>query len=172
MFKKIVSAFKKLSEKDLNPVMASVASFLIDDRGVDVETPFKEYLNKNKLDYSLESLKKIDDYLEKVRNEDKKNKLSAKEWERLIFRCGAYLGEVIRKKREAKFDCRWTDYKNATRLVRQMKILFPKDTIFTRAVLVDQIAGRPGIYIPMGEVDKFLQKGRKASLFLYAKNNV
>ena len=54
---------------DANPdeMIAPVADFLVDDMNADSPTPLKEFLETQKLDYSMESLKAVDSYLEKVR---------------------------------------------------------------------------------------------------------
>ena len=96
---------KKRKYDDLTKTVSAIAQFLIDDTGSDLPTPFKEFLNPTKLDYSLESLKHVDSYLDQVRK--KKRKLNDDQVTKVILRCGAYCGEVIRKNSKKDFYYSW-----------------------------------------------------------------
>ena len=56
-----------MNKEKINQIVAGMASFLLDDHGSELETPLKEYLEIEKLDYSLDSLNIVDQYLEKVK---------------------------------------------------------------------------------------------------------
>src|SRR5579864_4657969 len=56
-------------------------------------TPGRELLDASRLDYSVESLGLVDDYLDEMR----KRKLEDQAYMKVVLRCGAYVGEVIRR---------------------------------------------------------------------------
>lgn len=70
----------KIDNIDVNGMVEGISYFLIDDSEADIPTPFKECLEQDKLDYSLDSLKIVDKYLEKVRKEPKIKILSDEEF--------------------------------------------------------------------------------------------
>lgn len=67
------------------------------------------FLNSAALDYSVDSLRHVDDYLELVRRQG----YQPSEVFTVVTRCGAYLGEVIRRASPAS--CRWIAYEDALR---------------------------------------------------------
>src|SRR5678816_4160701 len=74
----------------------------------DDPTPGSELLDVSRLDFTVESLGLVDDYLAQMR----KRKLDedGDDYSKLVLRCGAYVGEVIlRNARGTTFH--WLDYK-------------------------------------------------------------
>ncbi|MBM3252852.1 MAG: hypothetical protein FJZ16_01185 [Candidatus Omnitrophica bacterium] len=146
-----------LDGSKVNDVVSDLSYALIDDRGMDSEVPFKKQLGINKLNYSLESLKIVDQYLNYVRAN--KNTLKKEEFISVVARCGAYCGEVIR--RNSKQHWEWiTDNK---------------------AVELDQRLGEYAIYgfvlyetltktftFPLAKVVKFLEGGAGDDLYSFA----
>jgi len=66
--------FKKQKQKppeDLAETVPAIALFLIDDTGSGRPSPLKEFLDPKVFDYSLESLKHVDIYLDEVRKRKK-----------------------------------------------------------------------------------------------------
>lgn len=96
-FSKILKSRPGINEKLeghlVNDIMADLSYALGDDKGMDSETPLKSELAIEQLNYSLESLKAVDAYLNKVRS----NKINEDEKTSVIARCGAYCGEVIKR---------------------------------------------------------------------------
>lgn len=78
---------------------------------VDDENPtFRRYLlKKEKLDFSLESLREIDRYLDELHVEPP----SGNDFFRVALRCGAYVGEVMRKVAPNTFN--WVSYEEAAK---------------------------------------------------------
>lgn len=142
-----------------NTVVKAIAELLLSDKE---SVEFRDdYLEKDQLDYSIESLKYIDSYLEKVRKNKKfiKNELYSK----IILRCGAYSGEVIRK--NSKKDFSWTTYDEA---VKNHKII--KDygkSLLTQYILESKKNNI--IIFPMAKVEKYLSNGKAESLFFYGE---
>ncbi|MFA6552537.1 MAG: hypothetical protein WCT19_03505 [Candidatus Paceibacterota bacterium] len=80
---------------DSSQIVAAIGQFLIDDTGSEMPTPLKEFLDAKKLDFSIESLKNVDLYLDQVRKN--RESLTEDQLVKIVARCGAYCGEVIRK---------------------------------------------------------------------------
>lgn len=123
-------------------------------------TPMGKYLNPKKLDFSLKSLNYVDDYLEKVRKN--KKKLTDEEINKVIIRCGTYLGEVIRKEKPKKFN--WITYDEAHKLSKEFMQMIGKN-ITTHFILYDN----HNFSFPLGKAYKFLEYGRSDSLWGFAK---
>jgi len=118
-----------------------------------------EFLDISKLDYSIDSLKHVDDYLDTIR------KLSdiEKAWDKVILRTGSYLGEVIRRKGVVSI-WHWLSYKNACKLSKSLKE-YSYD-IETSYILW---RGSESFCFPMAKVAKFISKGRGESVRSFAK---
>lgn len=126
----------------------------------DSETYGRELLDRRKLDYSVESLKLIDEYLESIR----KRKDVEATWNRTVLRAGAYVGEVIRRN-DKKVQWRWVDYDGARSVEPEMFDSFGK-SIATAAVLYD---GNNGFSFPLAKVEKYLNNGSEDSVYFFAK---
>lgn len=126
------------------------------------ENILPKYLNHKKLDYSLESLKYIDDYLECIRKS--KKKLSIEQKKILILRCGTYVGEVIRKHYQKKFI--WISYEEACKISKDFSEIYEGD-ITVGLVLYNKKSER--FWLPLNKVYKFLKYGKSNSLKFFAE---
>lgn len=152
--------FKKKSE-DINLDVASMGSFLVDDKEADLENPLKEHLSSEKLDYSPESLKYVDSYLDAVRND--RSSLSEAQLVKVILRCGAYCGEVIRKNSSKKFT--WVTYEYATSKSPEIKTFSPQKDIFSSFILLEE---PDSFSFPFPKVWKYIENGPEDSLYFFA----
>lgn len=158
----LLDSFFRKKNIDVNLAVFGISSFLLDDTNIEIRTPFKQYLKQNKLDYSLESLKIIDDYLEQVRKRE--NELKEQEYDKVILRCGAYCGEVMRRQPAGK-NYQWITEEEAIKKDSSIKnFAYPMLTTYG---LYDP--KRQAFAFPMAKVAKFLQDGRGESLYFYAK---
>lgn len=124
----------------------------------DAENPThrRDLLSVDALDYSLESLRHVDEYLAQL------HRVPPPDGERLqvVLRAGAYLGEVVRRCRPGVFH--WVLYEEAARLsaaIREMP-----ESIATTGILwrdADSMA------FPLGKVCKYLENGREDSLYTF-----
>ncbi len=119
-----------------------------------------DLLRPKKLDYSLKSLKHLDDYLDEIR----KTKEVEQDWNKTVLRVGAYVGEVIRRS-DAKGRWHWVDHDTAVQLDPKGWKNFEK-SIFTAAVLYQ---GGQSFCFPIGKVYKFLENGREDSVRAFAR---
>ena len=158
MFSKL---FKKMPPADgqCYPISTLLLDTQLRSEGMSSDTPLKEYLQDEKLDYSLKSLAIIDAYLDFVRK--KKKTLNDKDLSSIILRCGAYTGEVIKKNSKTKFT--WMFYED---LVGKNKTL--KD--FGKSILTHYILtyNNGGMIFPMAKVEKYIAFGKQESLHFYA----
>lgn len=145
---------KKGLIKDENDEVESIALLLVDDNNNNV---LKQYLEVEKIDYSVNSLKIVDNYLDKVRK-----KLSEEEIKKVILRCGTYLGRVIRKVNPNRFI--WISYDTAVKI--SGKGLPIPDDLTTAFILYDKANER--FWFPLSKVYKFLYHGRADNLWSFA----
>lgn len=122
------------------------------------DNPLSKSINVNKLDFSLSSLKEIDKYLEKVR----KKRLDDEEIKKIILRCGAYLGEVIRKIAPRRFV--WISYETAYKVDKSIAAL-GRD-LLTHTVIYDRQEKR--FWFPLNKVYKYLKCGKGDNLWSFA----
>ena len=145
-------------EPGLNGDIASVA-YLFSHDSAPKPTPGAEFLDFGKLDYSLESLKHVNEYLEKVRT----SKTLEEDWMKICLRTGAYVGEVIRRTPgKTKFD--WIDYEAASKINPEV-FADGENEIGLALVLYD---GNKGFVFPLAKVQKFLTNGKEDDLYFFA----
>ncbi|OTG79777.1 hypothetical protein B9T31_16765 [Acinetobacter sp. ANC 4558] len=119
-------------------------------------------LNIQKLDFSMESLKQVDIYLEKVRNKNFRDLPNNQQWE-IILRTGAYVGETI-KKNDQKSQWIWVDYETAKNKDPELFNMMPDSSLYA-AVLTN---GENYIF-PLDKVAKYLENGSEDSLAFYGQ---
>ena len=152
--------FKKEPE-DVNADVASLGHLLIDDTGSDLENPLKSFLLSGSLDYSLESLRFVDKYLDEVRKE--RSNISEPQLVKVILRCGAYCGEVIKKNSQKKFS--WVTYENAVKRNPEIKTFAPAKDIFSSYILLEE---PESFSFPFPKVWKYIENGPEDSLYFFA----
>ncbi len=141
---------------DKNSELESVGYLIVNNDNV-----LQKYVKSDKLDFSISSLKYINEYLEKVRKVRKK--LSNTDVNKIILRCGVYVGEVIRKSIRKEFI--WISFDVACKLSEDIK-QFGKSMI-TEHVLYNTKSQQ--FLFPLSKVSKFLENGKEDDLFFYAK---
>ena len=141
--------------EDQNEALAGVAELFLHDA---LEPTFgKEYLKLESLDFSVASLRLIDEYLDvvpKLKGFDR-NQLQ------VILRTGAYVGEVIRRNSKTA-QWRWLNYETAKTISPTAFDRFGKIPA-TAAVLYN---GKTFAF-PLAKVQKRLTNGPEDSLQFY-----
>jgi hypothetical protein len=125
-------------------------------------TPGCETLDALRLDFTVESLAAVDSYLETMRERQLKGEALGK----VILRCGAYVGEVIRRNARRKA-YHWLDKEEALRL--DSTIADFGHTPATAFVLWD---GATRFIFPLGEVMKVLESGQGKGVRSFAQAEV
>jgi hypothetical protein len=127
----------------------------------DDPTPGAELLDSSRLDFTVKSLRFVDDYLARMR----KRRLleDGEDYCKLVLRCGAYVGEVILRNTKSK-TYHWLDWKGALRINKDIADF--GESLGGAAVLWDNA---DGLIFPLGKVQKFLDNGREDSVQFFAK---
>jgi hypothetical protein len=127
----------------------------------DDPTPGSELLVASRLDFTVESLGLVDDYLDAMR---KRSLVEGDDdYCKLVLRCGAYVGEVVLRNAKGK-TYHWLDYQGA---VKVNKIIADfGESLGGAAVLWD---GADGLTFPLAKVQKFLDNGREDSVRFFAE---
>lgn len=144
---------KKVFIRNINNEMDGLSYMLTTDQ----TTPMLEFFQDINLDFSLASLLIVEQYLARVRGVITKQDDRG----RIIFRAGAYLGQVIR--RNAKSTFVWYDFKQAAMLNQHIKQF--GECLETKAVL---ISGQNTVLFPLNKIKKFLENGSEDSIHYFA----
>jgi hypothetical protein len=118
------------------------------------------YLDPKKLDFSIESLKYVDEYLEAIR----KDKEVEKGWNKVVLRAGAYVGEVIRRN-DKKTQWEWVDLDTAKSLDPKSFGSMPK-VIGSVAMLYND---KSGFVFPLAKIEMYLNNGSEDSVYFFAQ---
>jgi hypothetical protein len=125
----------------------------------DDPTPGSDLLARSKLDFTFESLKHVDDYLDAIRGRN----LDEREYLLIALRAGAYVGEVIRRNSTSR-SFHWVDYDTAVRHSDFAKSLGGPSPALAAILWEDP----QSMSFPMGKVVKFLDNGPEDSTYLFA----
>lgn len=128
---------------------------------IDDPTPGTELLDPTRLNFTVESLAFVDDFLEQMRARGLEE--DGDDYYKLVLRCGAYIGEVIRRNATTR-TYHWLDYKGG--LMISPKIADFGESLGSMAILWDSATG---LTFPLGKVQKFLDNGREDSVQFFAK---
>jgi len=139
-----------------NEALEQLADLLVQDDIV-CDMYMGRELMCSQLDYSVDSLKLIDSYLEAVRTQPPEGE----DMMRVILRVGAYVGEVIR--RNTKKTISWLDFEEAEKMSSMVEGLGKQAGTLT--VLWTAPAG---FTFPLAKVQKFLTNGPEDSTYFFA----
>ena len=141
----------ELQDKPLSDLAQMFLSFPEDP------TPGSESLDASRLDFSVNSLAIVDQHLEKMRQ----HQLEDKAFMKFVLRCGAYVGEVIRRQVPG---WHWLKHEDAAKLADAVA-KFEK-SLPTVAILWD---GKKGFWFPLGKIIKYLENGEEDSVKFFAE---
>ena len=116
------------------------------------------FFDKKRMDFSVESLNILDEYLESLRSELPENE----ELVKITLRAGSYIGEVVRKNSTINYN--WLEFKEAEKLNPQIKGL--GFGLGTAAVLW---AEPDNFIFPLAKVLKRLENGSEDNVHFFAK---
>ncbi|MCH4245295.1 hypothetical protein [Acinetobacter gerneri] len=125
----------------------------------------REFLDPQKLDYSLESLNYICEFLI---DSDKKelNLQPYTDLVRLTFRVGAYVGETIRKNDKNK-EWAWFEYDEAIKHYPSIDQYYEK-SLGTQFLMVGMNKTKAQFSFPFNKVLKNLENGEEDSVYAFA----
>jgi hypothetical protein len=153
------SASSGPAPKDQTPALSDLAQIFFEDQA----TFGREHLDRRRLDFSVDSLKHVNDYLDAIRK-DKDVETQGVTRARVVLRAGAYVGEVIRKN-DNKVQWRWIEHEGARQVNPKLFESLGKTTA-TAAVLYD---GNKGFVFPLAKVEKYLNNGAEDDVYFFAK---
>ena len=119
-----------------------------------------ELLTKESLDFSVESLRVVDEYLEALRS----NPPEGPAFQKLVLRAGAYVGEVIRKA-GPEGDSHWIAYDEAARISPGTYGKLEK----SMASIASLHHGGDAFTFPLGKVCKRLEHGEEDGVWFFPK---
>jgi hypothetical protein len=119
-----------------------------------------ELLKKEALDFSVDSLQAVDDYLEAIRAAPPEGAA----FQKVVLRAGAYVGEVIRKA-GLEEDSHWIAYDEAARISPKTYGTLEK----SMASIASLHHGGDAFTFPLGKVCKRLENGEEDSVCFFAK---
>jgi hypothetical protein len=125
----------------------------------DREIAFPKKLDRDRLDFSLKSLKVLDAYLEVLY--ERRDRLEDRAWHTTVLWGGAYLGEVIR--RNAKREYNWVDYDEYMPHNPKLRKMIPERTVATCAFLCTDT----GMTMPLNKIARFIEEGPENNTHYY-----
>lgn len=153
---------QSLPYPDVNDVFAEFAACFVGELDGDGPIAHPEFLDRAKLDYTLESLKAVDAYLAHLhaRRPDQ----LGREWGRAILWGGAYAGEVIRRHAGKRFD--WVDFDDFVRVYPGTTTILGDEKGLGWCALLTP--GNGGFTLPINKLLRFLFDGPADSVHFYA----
>lgn len=126
----------------------------------DIAFPAK--LDRRRLDYSLNSLKVVDQYFSHLHSH-RPNEMGD-DWVNSILWGGAYVGEVIRRNAKRTYD--WVDFDDLIAAYPNYSQLIGEErSLGTTAVLTP---GEGAFTLPINKTIRFIHDGPEDSLYFYA----
>ncbi len=116
------------------------------------------FFKDKKMDYSIESVQELDNYLESVRG----TPLDGREIVKIVLRSGSYIGEVIRSKSACKIN--WLEYDEAIKISSYLQ--GEKKSLGCVHMLHSEIET---FIFPMAKVLKRLENGEQDSVVSFVK---
>ena len=123
----------------------------------EVPTYRRNLLDQSRMDFSLTSLKDLDNFLDEIRTDE----ITEDDLLRLVLRTGSYVGEVMRRNSGEGFQ--WLEFKEACKASASMEALGLQ--LGTVAVLW---SAPDHVCFPLAKILKFLDNGREDSTFAFA----
>jgi hypothetical protein len=127
----------------------------------DGELAFADRLEISLLDYSIDSLRAVDSYLEFVR--EGRDEIENQTYTNTVLAAGCYLGEVVRRNAEIRWA--WQNFDDYIVKHPHMTELIPEG-LPTAAILVGD--SRDRMTMPLNKIARFIEEGPENSTHFYA----
>jgi hypothetical protein len=145
---------------DINSIFSEFAEAFVGIVISDGDIAFADELDREKLDYTLESLIDVDTYFSYVR--ENIQEVSDRELDNTMLWGGAYVGEVIKKISPKKYN--WIVHSELISKYPMFEKLLPH-SYGTRAVL---LAENGEVTTPVNKVVRLIKEGSENNLHYYA----
>lgn len=120
----------------------------------------KEYLTKRNLDFSIESVRYVDMYTQRLMNSEMGSRLLKEHFDIFVSRIGAYLGEVI--KENTRQDFYWYEFDSIASHSSKLDGVYKSNE--SESLLYSK--DRDTVILPMVVVSQFLQRDSEYANFL------
>jgi penicillin V acylase-like amidase (Ntn superfamily) len=148
------------SSNQLNEIFHTFAGLFIGAVSDDSDIAVPEKLNRKDLDFSIVSLKEVNEYLKHILNN--LDKIPNKQLENTVLWGGAYLGEVI--KNISKQEFHWVDYNEHVSLNPSHSKAFEEG--FTNRTL---LSSSSHVTSPVDKIARYLTDGEEHNVIYYAE---
>lgn len=116
-----------------------------------------DQIDLNTYDYSVDSLRQVDRYLDAIR--EVRDQFKSQTYTNTVLATGSYVGEVLRRNSERNWA--WVNYSDfAVQFSASLEALGLKENLNTAAVMVDE---RKSFVLPFNKVMRFLEEGPENS---------
>jgi hypothetical protein len=148
--------------QDINDIFREFAACFVGELKGDDEIVYPEKLDRSVLNYSVQSLKVVDKYLEFLHENHPEQ--MGREWVKAVLWGGAYVGEVIR--RHAPREYNWVDFEVFIGKYPETTRLLGEDKQLGFCALLTP--GGRGFTLPINKMLRFIHDGREDSVYYYA----
>jgi hypothetical protein len=142
--------------RDITPMLEEFGRWFTGEVVVDRDIAFPGHLRRDALDYSVDSLHVVDDYLTFLH--ENQSAIPEDEWNVTVLRAGAYIGEVLRKASHGAWA--WVDYDDVVPNDPKLQSLIPDRLVVTCALLTHPQAG---VRFPLNKIARFIADGSENS---------
>lgn len=125
---------------------------------------FREAIPVQQMDYSVESLKHLDEYLDVVRR--RKSEVRGQDYTNTVLAAGCYLGEVIRRNTERKYA--WVNYQDYFPKHPKIAALVPEGR-GSGAVLANE---EGQMTMPINKIIRYIEEGPENNTHFYAQGEL
>lgn len=147
---------------DVNEIFEEFAAAFVGEIEGEGDIVHAGRLGRGRLDYSLESLKAVDEYLAHLHEEPPERLDQA--WVNAVLWGGAYVGEVVRRNAPRRYD--WVDFDDfIVAWPDTARILGDEKQLGICALLT---AGGGGFTLPINKMLRFIYDGPADSVHFYA----
>jgi hypothetical protein len=151
--------------EDIGPFFAEFSESFAGRIDDDCQIAFPEALKRSSLDYSLNSLLAVDQYL--LHLHKNAQRIEAEAYNNTIIRAGAYVGEVIRRNANARWH--WIDYNDYMPQHPELQSLLPERNICTCAFLANK---EGAMRMPLNKIARFIDEGPENSVHYFASVDI
>jgi hypothetical protein len=152
--------------ENINDIFAEFAACFAGTLDGDGEIVHPERLKRDKLDYSLASLKVVDEYLMYLH--EHRPEQMGRDGVKAVLWGGAYVGEVIRCNAPREYN--WVDFEDFIREYPDTtRLLGDQKELGFCALLT---AGGGGFTLPINKMLRFIHDGPEDSVYFYASCEV
>ena len=152
--------------ENANDFLEDFAACFTGELDSDDEIVYPESLDRGKLDYSLPSLKVVDEYLKRLHTN--RPEQMSREWNIAVLWGGAYVGEVIRRNAQRKYD--WVKFDDFIREYPDTTRLLGAETQLAHCAVLTP--GRGAFTLPINKMLRFIYDGPADSVHFYAECEV